>query len=69
VSPDDPAIGQLGPGKEPDQRRLARAVHPEDAKIMAGFKRQADVIEYGPSPAAPDAIGLGNAIEPNHCGS
>jgi hypothetical protein len=69
VTPDNPAIRQLGPGKQSDQCRLACAVHSKDAKIMAGFKGEVDILEHGFSCAIPDAVAFGNPVEPDHCGS
>ena len=68
VTPDDAAIGHLGPGKQSDQGRLARAVHTEDSEIVAGFKSDVGIVEHGFSPAA-GAIDFGYPVERDHSGS
>src|SRR5690242_6250534 len=48
--PDGAAVGHLGPGQQPDQRRLAGAVGAEDAEIVPGGKFHGGVVEHPPAP-------------------
>ena len=68
ISPDNPKIGNLRPGDQSNQCRLAGTIDSENSKILAGIKSNANVVEHGSSPA-PGAIDFGDPVERDHSGS
>ena len=68
VTPNHTAIRRFGSGEQADQCRLARPVDPEDPEIMPGIKGGVDIVEHDFATGS-SAIGFGNAVEHDHCGS
>ena len=65
VARDGAAVRQLGAREKPHQRRLARAVGPDDRGVAAHGKVEVNVLEDGLATAF-RGVGLGDVDEADH---